>query len=199
MKGSINFKKRSRNWRNASHRSTMLHAGIAESYREGLTRVSGISGVKPLARSKEKSDPAKTQGDPVLFCTDAAQFSDASRIGRGGLWAVFNLDFRPGHPGTGSDCTKFGRPAHRDHSWNARRFSRREKIAANSGTQSRPAYSQRVSDGRGGLPGDEPRWSLSGHDRRAFHFRRDGGAAPVCPSNLLSGFSRVAIAGSAQG
>jgi 2,5-dioxopentanoate dehydrogenase len=53
---------------------TMLHAGIAESYRKGLTRVSGISGVKPLARSKEKSDSTKTQGDPVLVCTDADNF-----------------------------------------------------------------------------------------------------------------------------
>ena len=54
--------------------ATMLHAGIAESYRKGLARVSGISGVKLLARSKEKSDSARTQGESILACTDAANF-----------------------------------------------------------------------------------------------------------------------------
>ena len=54
--------------------TTMLHAGIAESYRKGLARVSGTSGVKLFARSKEKSDSAKTQGESVLVCTDAANF-----------------------------------------------------------------------------------------------------------------------------
>ena len=54
--------------------ATMLHAGIAESYRQGLARVSGIGGVKLFARSKEKSDSAKTQGESVLACTNAANF-----------------------------------------------------------------------------------------------------------------------------
>jgi 2,5-dioxopentanoate dehydrogenase len=54
--------------------ATMLHAGISESYHKGLARVAGIGGVKPFARSKEKSDSVKTQGESVLVCTDAANF-----------------------------------------------------------------------------------------------------------------------------
>jgi 2,5-dioxopentanoate dehydrogenase len=54
--------------------ATMLHAGIAESYRKGLARVSGISGVKSFAGSKEKSDSAKTQGESILACTDGENF-----------------------------------------------------------------------------------------------------------------------------
>jgi 2,5-dioxopentanoate dehydrogenase len=54
--------------------TTMLHAGIAGSYRKSLARVSGISGVKLLARSKENSDSAKTQGESVLVYADAANF-----------------------------------------------------------------------------------------------------------------------------
>jgi 2,5-dioxopentanoate dehydrogenase len=54
--------------------ATMLHAGISESYHKGLARVAETGGVKPFARSKEKSDSKKTQGESVLVCTDAANF-----------------------------------------------------------------------------------------------------------------------------
>jgi NADP-dependent aldehyde dehydrogenase len=54
--------------------ATMLHAGICESYHQGLARASGISGVKLLARSKENPDAGKTHGEPVLVCTDAKNF-----------------------------------------------------------------------------------------------------------------------------
>jgi alpha-ketoglutaric semialdehyde dehydrogenase len=54
--------------------ATMLHTGISESYHKGLARVLEIGGVKLVARSKEKSDSAKTQGESVLVCTDAKSF-----------------------------------------------------------------------------------------------------------------------------
>jgi NADP-dependent aldehyde dehydrogenase len=54
--------------------TTMLHAGICAAYQRGLSRVSEIEGVQPLARSSKPADPAKTQGEPVLVCTSAADF-----------------------------------------------------------------------------------------------------------------------------
>jgi len=54
--------------------ATMLHAGICESYHEGLARATGLSGVKLLARSKENPEAGKTHGEPVLVCTDAKNF-----------------------------------------------------------------------------------------------------------------------------
>jgi NADP-dependent aldehyde dehydrogenase len=52
----------------------MLHGGISESYHKGLERISKTSGVTLLARSKEKIDPAKTQAEAVIVCTDAKHF-----------------------------------------------------------------------------------------------------------------------------
>ena len=55
--------------------TTMLHAGIYESYRAGLARATTTKGVKVLARSKAPADPAKTQGEAVVACVDAAEFA----------------------------------------------------------------------------------------------------------------------------
>jgi NADP-dependent aldehyde dehydrogenase len=54
--------------------ATMLHAGICDSYHQGLARVSTINGVKLFARSREKSDAAKTHGESVLARIDAENF-----------------------------------------------------------------------------------------------------------------------------
>ena len=54
--------------------TTMLHNGICASYHKELERISQTGGVKLLARSKENSDPSKTQAEAVLVCTDAANF-----------------------------------------------------------------------------------------------------------------------------
>ncbi len=54
--------------------TTMLHAGICDTYHKGLARVSETGGVKLLARSEKSSDPQKTQGESVLVYTDAKTF-----------------------------------------------------------------------------------------------------------------------------
>ncbi len=54
--------------------ATMLHAGICESYHQGLVRASKLSGVKLLARAKETPDARKTHGEPVLVSTNAKIF-----------------------------------------------------------------------------------------------------------------------------
>ncbi len=54
--------------------TTMLHAGISESYHKGLARISATGGVIRLARSKAVPDFAKTQGEAVVVRTDAANF-----------------------------------------------------------------------------------------------------------------------------
>ena len=54
--------------------TTMLHSGICESYHKGLAHVSRTAGVKLLSRSKEEADPARTQAEAVLACTDAKNF-----------------------------------------------------------------------------------------------------------------------------
>src|SRR5215469_538447 len=54
--------------------TTMLHAGIFESYRKGVARLAGIGGVEVLARSKEKPETGKTQAESVLVRTDAKNF-----------------------------------------------------------------------------------------------------------------------------
>jgi NADP-dependent aldehyde dehydrogenase len=60
--------------------ATMLHSEICESYHEGLARASDMSGVKVLAHSKEKPDRAKTHGEAVVVCTDAANFRKHSEL-----------------------------------------------------------------------------------------------------------------------
>ena len=54
--------------------ATMLHGGICEAYHHGLSQVSGVSGVKLLARSNAAPDPKRTQGEAVVLATDAANF-----------------------------------------------------------------------------------------------------------------------------
>jgi len=54
--------------------ATMLHAGICDAYHKGLARVSETGGVNLLARSEEKPDTGKTQGESVLVRTDAKTF-----------------------------------------------------------------------------------------------------------------------------
>ena len=54
--------------------TTMLHAGIHESYHEGLTRATTAKGVRVLARSRDPADPTKTQGEAVIADVDAAEF-----------------------------------------------------------------------------------------------------------------------------
>ena len=54
--------------------ATMLHGGICEAYHEGLDRVSGVNGVKLLARSKDAPDPKQTHGEAVALATDVANF-----------------------------------------------------------------------------------------------------------------------------
>jgi len=54
--------------------ATMLHGGICESYHQGLARATETSGVKLVARSKEKADAQKTHGEAVVVCTDAKNF-----------------------------------------------------------------------------------------------------------------------------
>jgi NADP-dependent aldehyde dehydrogenase len=54
--------------------TTMLHNGICESYHKGLARVSGIEGVKFFGHSKQNPDPAQTQAEAVLACTDVKNF-----------------------------------------------------------------------------------------------------------------------------
>jgi NADP-dependent aldehyde dehydrogenase len=54
--------------------TTMLHAGIFDSYHKGVARVSSFSGVELLSRSKDKPDMTKTQAESVLVRTDAETF-----------------------------------------------------------------------------------------------------------------------------
>ena len=54
--------------------ATMLHAGICESYHAGLARARAVDGVAPLARSGREPEAARTEGEPVLLRTDAANF-----------------------------------------------------------------------------------------------------------------------------
>jgi alpha-ketoglutaric semialdehyde dehydrogenase len=54
--------------------ATMLHGGICEAYHKGLAHVSGVSGVKLLARSKDSPDAKKTHGEAVALATDVANF-----------------------------------------------------------------------------------------------------------------------------
>ena len=54
--------------------ATMLHAGICESYHEGLERATAVTGVQLLARSKEPADSARTHGESVVAQTDVASF-----------------------------------------------------------------------------------------------------------------------------
>jgi alpha-ketoglutaric semialdehyde dehydrogenase len=54
--------------------ATMLHQGICASYHQGMTHVSGSSGVQVLGRSKELPDSSKTHGEALLALTDVTSF-----------------------------------------------------------------------------------------------------------------------------
>lgn len=54
--------------------ATMLHGGICQEYHEGLSRVSRVTGVRPLARSKVEPDPRKTHGETVALATNVSVF-----------------------------------------------------------------------------------------------------------------------------
>lgn len=53
---------------------TMLHSGIHRSYFAGLARRDKLPGVVALAISDEDPDPARSQGQAVLYATDSEDF-----------------------------------------------------------------------------------------------------------------------------
>jgi hypothetical protein len=53
--------------------ATMLHAGICESYHQGLAHMSAVNGVGLLARPSEPTDLAKMQGESMILRTGAAK------------------------------------------------------------------------------------------------------------------------------
>jgi NADP-dependent aldehyde dehydrogenase len=58
----------------ASPPATMLHHGICQSYHQGLDAMEKVLGVVTLGMSATDPDPKKTQGEPVVFATDAETF-----------------------------------------------------------------------------------------------------------------------------
>ena len=54
--------------------ATMLHAGICQSYHQGLAQVSATPGIELLARSKEAPEPKQTHAQAVVMRTDLANF-----------------------------------------------------------------------------------------------------------------------------
>ncbi len=54
--------------------ATMLHAGIYDSYKEGLDHAESVEGATLLARSDQEGDPAQSHGEPVVMQTDAVTF-----------------------------------------------------------------------------------------------------------------------------
>jgi len=54
---------------------TMLHAGIAEAYHDGLRHASAVTGVAVVARSTEQADASHTHGEAVVARTDAVNFT----------------------------------------------------------------------------------------------------------------------------
>jgi NADP-dependent aldehyde dehydrogenase len=54
--------------------ATMLHAGISESYHQGLSHASAVSGVAVIARSTQSADAARTHGEAVVTRTDSLNF-----------------------------------------------------------------------------------------------------------------------------
>jgi len=54
--------------------ATMLHAGICESYHQGIARASKLNNVHTLARSQTAADSAKTQAEAVVLRTDTVHF-----------------------------------------------------------------------------------------------------------------------------
>lgn len=60
--------------------ATMLHAGICQSYHEGMGNACGLDGIAVLARSKEPADPAKTHGEAVLVRTTSEVFRNTPAL-----------------------------------------------------------------------------------------------------------------------
>jgi NADP-dependent aldehyde dehydrogenase len=54
--------------------ATMLHAGIAEAYHQGLSHASAVAGVAIVAQSSQPANASRTHGEAVVARTDAAQF-----------------------------------------------------------------------------------------------------------------------------
>ncbi|MEK0448531.1 MAG: hypothetical protein RL088_799 [Verrucomicrobiota bacterium] len=54
--------------------ATMLNRAICDSFFSGVDRVQSVKGVTVLAEAVADADPAKTQGEPVAFTTDAETF-----------------------------------------------------------------------------------------------------------------------------
>lgn len=55
--------------------ATMLHAGIAEAYHDGLRHASAVSGVAVVAQSTQRADSSRTHGEAVVARTDSVNFS----------------------------------------------------------------------------------------------------------------------------
>ena len=53
---------------------TMLHAGICQSFHDGVAAMAKVPGIVTLANSDADPDRAKTQGDATLFATDVTTF-----------------------------------------------------------------------------------------------------------------------------
>ncbi len=53
---------------------TMLHAGICDAYHRSLDRMEKVPGVVALGMADGKPDAGKTQGEAVVFATDAENF-----------------------------------------------------------------------------------------------------------------------------
>ncbi|HEV2393593.1 MAG TPA: aldehyde dehydrogenase (NADP(+)) [Verrucomicrobiae bacterium] len=56
--------------------ATMLHAGICDSYHDGLARLSDVHGVNPLAKSRTTANPTSTQGEAAVLRTDLQNFRE---------------------------------------------------------------------------------------------------------------------------
>ncbi len=70
--------------------ATMLHAGIWQSYYDGLTQVSATPGIELVARSKETADAKQTHGQAVVMRTDLANFLNRRELA-GEIFGPFAL------------------------------------------------------------------------------------------------------------
>ena len=58
----------------AAQPATMLHAGIRDAYHRSVAKLESIPGVVEVGATSTEPDAAQTQGDPVVFGTDAENF-----------------------------------------------------------------------------------------------------------------------------
>jgi 2,5-dioxopentanoate dehydrogenase len=54
--------------------ATMLHPGICHAFHDGVDRMEKVPGIVRVAESNLDPDPARTQGEPTVFATDAEGF-----------------------------------------------------------------------------------------------------------------------------